>query len=76
MLNPLDPYFLKQCKKKITNTKFVATEEDKKFIRELQKDMEIIDRPFRKAAKSLSNKNKTDQFTKNKKDIILRRHFK
>ena len=40
-------------KKKITNTKFVATEEDKKFIRELQKDMEIIDRPFEKAAKNL-----------------------
>ena len=40
-------------KKKITNVKFVATESDKKFIRELQKDMEIIDRPFEKAAKNL-----------------------
>ena len=31
----------------------VTTEEDKKFIRELQKDMEIIDRPFQKAAENL-----------------------
>ena len=40
-------------KKKITNVKFVATENDKEFIRELQKDMEIVDRPFEKAAKKL-----------------------
>ena len=40
-------------KKKIINVKFVATESDKKFIRELQKDMEIVDRPFEKAAKNL-----------------------
>ena len=40
-------------KKKITNVKFVATEEDKEFIRELQKDMEIVDRPFQKAAENL-----------------------
>jgi len=40
-------------KKKVTNVKFVATEEDKEFIRELQKDMEIVDSPFQKAAKSL-----------------------
>ena len=40
-------------KKKITDVKFVATEEDKEFIRELQKDMEIVDRPFQKAAESL-----------------------
>ena len=33
-------------KKKITNVKFVATENDKEFIRELQKDIEIVDRPF------------------------------
>ena len=37
-------------KKKITNVKFIATENDKEFIRELQKDMEIVDRPFEKAA--------------------------
>ncbi len=40
-------------KKKIRNIEFIATEEDKKFIRELQRDMEIVDRPFEKAAKSL-----------------------
>jgi len=40
-------------KKKVTDVKFVPTEEDKEFIRELQKDMEIVDRPFQKAAKSL-----------------------
>ena len=40
-------------KKKVTDVKFVATDEDKEFIRELQKDMEIVDNPFQKAAKNL-----------------------
>ena len=40
-------------KKKVTDVKFVPTEEDKEFIRELQKDMEIVDRPFQKAAENL-----------------------
>jgi DNA-binding Lrp family transcriptional regulator len=40
-------------KKEIKNIKFEPTEEDKDFIRELQKDMEIIDEPFIKAAKNL-----------------------
>lgn len=40
-------------KKEIQNIKFVPTEEDKQFIRELQKDMEIIDEPFVKAANNL-----------------------
>ena len=40
-------------KKKVTDVKFVPTEEDKEFIRQLQKDMEIVDRPFQKAAESL-----------------------
>ena len=40
-------------KKKVTNVKFIPKEEDKKFIRELQKDLEIVDRPFQKAAESL-----------------------
>lgn len=40
-------------KKKILEVKFVATEEDKKYIRELQKDLEITERPFLKAAQSL-----------------------
>ena len=40
-------------KKEIKNVKFIPTEEDKKFIRELQKDMEIIDEPFVKCANNL-----------------------
>ena len=40
-------------KKQVKNTKFEPTEEDKDFIRELQKDMDIIDEPFVKAAKNL-----------------------
>ncbi len=40
-------------KKKIQNVKFVPTEEDKKFIRELQKDLEIVDKPFLNATKKL-----------------------
>ena len=40
-------------KKKIRELKFVATEEDKNYIRELQKDLEIIERPFLKSAQKL-----------------------
>lgn len=40
-------------KKKITEVKFVASEEDKRYIRELQKDLEITERPFLKSAQSL-----------------------
>ena len=40
-------------KKEIKNIKFNPTEQDKDFIRELQKDMEIIDEPFVKAANNL-----------------------
>jgi siroheme decarboxylase len=40
-------------KKKIQNVKFIPTEVDKEFIRELQKDLEIVDRPFLKAAQKL-----------------------
>jgi len=40
-------------KKKITDVKFQPTEEDKEFIRQLQKDMQIVDRPFLTAAKNL-----------------------
>ena len=43
-------------KKIVTDVKFVATEEDKEFIRELQKDMEIVDKPFQKAAEKLGIK--------------------
>ena len=40
-------------KKNIAKVDFVATENDKQFIRELQKDLEIVDRPFLKSAQSL-----------------------
>ena len=40
-------------KKEIKNVKFEPTEQDKDFIRELQKDMQIIDEPFVKAANNL-----------------------
>jgi DNA-binding Lrp family transcriptional regulator len=40
-------------KKKIREVKFVATEEDKNYIRELQKDLEITERPFLKSAQNL-----------------------
>ena len=40
-------------KKKITHVDFVASDEDKKYVRELQKDLEIIDKPFLKSAEAL-----------------------
>ncbi len=40
-------------KKKIHEVKFVATEEDKRYIRELQKDLEITNRPFLQSAQKL-----------------------
>jgi DNA-binding Lrp family transcriptional regulator len=40
-------------KKKIIETKFIATEEEKNYIRELQKDLEIVERPFLKSAQKL-----------------------
>ena len=40
-------------KKEVLDVKFEPNEEDKEFIRQLQKDLEIIDRPFLKAAKNL-----------------------
>ena len=40
-------------KKEIKNVQFTPTEEDKNFIRELQKDMQIIDEPFVVCANNL-----------------------
>jgi len=40
-------------KKKIQEVKFVVTEEDKDCIRELQRDLEIIERPFLKSAQKI-----------------------
>jgi DNA-binding Lrp family transcriptional regulator len=40
-------------KKKIKDVKFEPTEDDKEFIRQLQKDLDVVDRPFLAAAQSL-----------------------
>lgn len=40
-------------KKKIKSVDFVASEQDKEYIRHLQKDLEVTDRPFLKASESL-----------------------
>ena len=40
-------------KKEVQNVKFEPTENDKQFIRELQKNMAIVDEPFVKAANNL-----------------------
>jgi DNA-binding Lrp family transcriptional regulator len=42
-----------ETKKQIKRADFVATEKDKEFIRQLQKDFEIVDRPFLKASNAL-----------------------
>ena len=42
-----------EIKKEIKKIDFVPSEEDKEFIRQLQKDFEIVDRPFLKAATAL-----------------------
>ena len=63
-------------KKKITNVKFVATEEDKEFIRELQKDMEIVDKPFQKAAENLGiTENQIFEKLHNYEEIGVMRRF-
>ncbi len=40
-------------KKNIHEVKFVATEQDKEYIRELQKDLEIVEKPFAESAQKL-----------------------
>jgi DNA-binding Lrp family transcriptional regulator len=63
-------------KKEIKNVKFEPTEQDKEFIRELQKDMEIIDEPFVKAANNLGI-TESELFEKMKQyeDIGVMRRF-
>ncbi len=63
-------------KKEIKNIEFKPTEQDKDFIRELQKDMEIIDEPFVKAAKNLGI-TEDEVFTKMKhyEDVGVMRRF-
>lgn len=40
-------------KKQVKEIKFTPTEQDKEFIRQLQKDLQVVDRPFLQAAQSL-----------------------
>lgn len=42
-----------EIKKKISEIKFVASDDDKNYIRELQKDLEVVERPFLKPAQNL-----------------------
>ena len=63
-------------KKEIKNVKFEPTEEDKNFIRELQKDMDIIDEPFVKAAKNLSiSENELFEKMKHYEELGVMRRF-
>jgi len=63
-------------KKEIKNIKFEPTEQDKDFIRELQKDMEIIDEPFVKAANNLGiTEGELFEKMKHYEDIGVMRRF-
>jgi len=65
-----------EAKKEIKNIKFEPTEDDKNFIRELQKDMEIIDEPFVKAAKNLGiTENELFEKMKHYEDNGIMRRF-
>ena len=63
-------------KKEIKETKFEPTEQDKDFIRELQKNMDIIDEPFVNAAKNLGlTENEVFEKMKHYEDIGVVRRF-
>jgi DNA-binding Lrp family transcriptional regulator len=63
-------------KKEIQDVKFVPTEEDKQFVRELQKDMEIIDEPFVKSANNLGiTENELFEKMKHYENIGVMRRF-
>ena len=63
-------------KKEIKNIKFEPTEQDKDFIRELQKNMEIIDEPFVNAANNLGlTENEVFEKMKHYEDIGVMRRF-
>ena len=63
-------------KKEIKNIKFEPTEQDKDFIRELQKDMEIIDEPFVKSANNLGiSEHELFEKLKHYEDIGVMRRF-
>jgi DNA-binding Lrp family transcriptional regulator len=63
-------------KKEIKNIKFEPTEQDKDFIRELQKDMDIIDEPFVNAANNLGlSEDELFEKLKQYEDIGVMRRF-
>ena len=63
-------------KKKIKNEKFIPTELDKEFIRQLQKDLEITDRPFLRAAENLGlSEEQVFQKLKHYEEIGVMRRF-
>ena len=63
-------------KKEIRHENFDPTEEDKNFIRELQKDLEIVDRPFSKAAQKLGlTEDQLFEKIKNYEEIGVMRRF-
>lgn len=65
-----------EAKKEIKNVKFEPTEKDKEFIRELQKDMEIIDEPFLKSANNLGmTENELFEKMKHYEEIGVMRRF-
>lgn len=65
-----------EVKKEIKNVKFEPTEHDKNFVRELQKDMEIIDEPFAKAANNLGiSENDLFEKMRHYEDIGVMRRF-
>jgi DNA-binding Lrp family transcriptional regulator len=63
-------------KKKIKETKFNPTEDDKEFIRQLQKDLEVTDRPFLAASQSLGiTENQVFEKLKHYEEIGVMRRF-
>lgn len=65
-----------EVKKEIKNIEFIPTEDDKDFIRELQKDMDIIDEPFVLAAKNLGmSENELFEKMRHYEDIGVMRRF-
>lgn len=63
-------------KKKVSDVKFEPSERDKEFVRELQKDLEIIDRPFLQIATNLGvTENELFQKMKYYEEIGVMRRF-
>jgi DNA-binding Lrp family transcriptional regulator len=63
-------------KKKVSEVKFNPTEEDKEFIRQLQKDLQVVDRPFLEASQHLGmNEDAIFQKLKHYEEIGVMRRF-